>query len=304
MESVDLPLDEASASPGIDHPLVAVNDLPSVRQAYTSLGFQLSPTGQHPWGTATSLILFKKQILELVGIGDASLLDGYGVTDFKFGRHVDTYLKRREGVALTALYSNDALATEANLVARGVVCAGTIEFGRDVIRPDGEADRTRTTLKVFPNKIAPRLSVFACQQHRRDLLEFPELMQHPNSVFGISAVTVFCSQKDWDSTLNWYSRLQGCDAINTHDGEAIVHTGNGHWRICNSQALERRFGFCTPDKWQAVSPMIVGIDFRVKNLQTVAPYVANRSEEIDGALVLKDANLLGGVMLRFCVHVT
>ncbi len=299
MESVDSPLDKASALPTIDHPLVAVNDLPLVRQAYTSLGFQLSPQGQHPWGTATSLILFKKQILELVSIGDAGLLDGYGVTDFKFGRHVETHLQLREGVALTALYTDDAQATEVSLAARGVACAGTIEFGRDVIRPDGEPDRTRTTLKVFPNKIAPRLSVFACQQHRRDLLEFPELMQHSNSVFGISAVTVFCSQKDWDATVIWYSRLHGCDAINTHNGEAIVNTGNGRWHICNSQALERRFGFCAPDKWQSVSPAIVGIDFRVKSMQTAAPYLANRSEEIDGALVLKDAKVLGGVMLRF-----
>ena len=77
---------------GIDHPLVAVNDLNKAIETYRRLGFLIAPPGQHPWGTSTALALFHHQILELVSIGDPSLLDGFATGGFRFGRHVEAFL--------------------------------------------------------------------------------------------------------------------------------------------------------------------------------------------------------------------
>ncbi|MGR3198591.1 MAG: VOC family protein, partial [Paracoccus sp. (in: a-proteobacteria)] len=173
----------------IDHPLVCVRNLAEARETYLKLGFLMKPPGMHPWGTSTALVIFRNQLLELVGIGDEGLLDGYPAGDFRFGRHVQHWLDEREGVPLSALNSSDAAADEAAVVARGGHCEGTIEFGRDVVRDDGTPDRTATTLKIFTRPGLPRLSMFACQQHRRDLIEFPQWMDHPNGAHGFVSAT-------------------------------------------------------------------------------------------------------------------
>ncbi|WP_421481048.1 VOC family protein [Agrobacterium rosae] len=62
----------------MDHPLVCVRDLPTIRETYGELGFSMKGIGKHPWGTSTSCaIIFEKSLLELMSIYDTSLIDGY-----------------------------------------------------------------------------------------------------------------------------------------------------------------------------------------------------------------------------------
>ena len=105
---------------GIDHPLIAVRDLDKAIEAFRDLGFLIAPPGQHPWGTSTALALFRHQILEIVSIGDESLLDSYETGGFRFGRHVEGFLEKSEGVALTALFTEDAEEAEAHQGGRRV----------------------------------------------------------------------------------------------------------------------------------------------------------------------------------------
>jgi len=97
---------------GIDHPLIAVHDMPLVRSRFASIGFNMTPPGKHPWGTSTSLAIFNGCLLEIMGIYDASLVDVKPAGDFKFGRHVYEHLCEREGVALTALHSVDSIRSQ------------------------------------------------------------------------------------------------------------------------------------------------------------------------------------------------
>ena len=59
-----------TASLGIDHALVCVNDIKATREIYLSLGFVSRGFSQHPWGTSTTLLIFKDQLFEIVGIGE------------------------------------------------------------------------------------------------------------------------------------------------------------------------------------------------------------------------------------------
>jgi len=288
------------SSLGLDHPLIAVKNMASAREAYGSLGFTVSPQGMHPWGTATSLMLFHRQIIEIVAIGDCSLLDGYPAGDFIFGRHVERYLNECDGVALSALYTGDAQAVETELTARRISCSGTINFGRDVVRSDGQADRTKTTLKVFTNTKYPRLSVFACQQHRRDLLEFPHLMEHANGAHGIDAVTIACSESDSTAVLQWLIGLHGGQFEVGLDGEWLVRTANGFWRVCVPEMLIRRFGSVDTGRLIQWGPRIVGVDIRVESDKKIQACLKHKQTvRIDDAFVLNDDHLYGGVMLRF-----
>ncbi|WP_421748480.1 VOC family protein [Cognatishimia sp.] len=287
---------------GIDHPLVAVRDLNAAIETYRSLGFHIAPPGQHPWGTSTALALFRNQLLELVSVGDATLLDGYETNGFLFGRHIERYLETSEGVALSALFTEDAEAEVAALSARGITCTGTVDFGRDVIRSDGQPDRTKTTLKVFRNDTLPRLSVFACQQHRRDLLEFPDRMEHPNGSHGFEAATIASEDSDSASVLEWLINLHGSDVTKDADGFTMVQTTNGFWRVMNPDRYQTFYGTELPANYLADGPRVAALDVRVSdlavfNLAAIAPSVP--LTQIGDALVANDMSKLGGISMRF-----
>lgn len=271
---------------GIDHPLIAVRDLNKAIETFRSLGFFIAPPGQHPWGTSTALALFRHQILEIVSIGDASLLDGYEAGGFRFGRHIEEHLEKSEGVALTALFTENAEEAEAQLASRGLPCTGTINFGRDVVRADGQPDRTKTTLKVLRNDAMPRLSVFACQQHRRDLLEFPDRMNHPNGAHGFDAVTIVA--EDITPVLDWLTRIHDVSAITDAEGFDSVETTNGRWRIVTPLQFHSIYGVDLPHDFLVDGPRIAALDVRVSDFD------AAKEESI-----VSEISKLGGIAMRF-----
>lgn len=287
---------------GIDHALVCVRDIAAARDTYRALGFLSRGFSQHPWGTSTTVLIFQDQLFEIVGIGDASLLDGHEAGGFRFGRHVEAHLGEREGVSLTALNSIDAGADEIALRARGVEVTGTIDFGRDVTREDGTPDRTRTTLKILANPDLPRLSLFACQQFRRDLIEYPEWMAHPNSVSGIAGLTVIAEGDAFDASVAWLERVHGTTAGKTGPGAAGVPTARGVWTITDRAGFAARYG-ATPDFADATLPSIAGIDLHTPATDEVAARAATlglHAETIGGLLALPEvrASRRRGAALR------
>ncbi|ABF63244.1 hypothetical protein TM1040_0511 [Ruegeria sp. TM1040] len=287
---------------GIDHPLVCVRDLAAKRATYQSLGFLMKPPGMHPWGTSTALVIFRNQLLELVSIEDESLLDGYAAGSFRFGRHVEAWLAEREGVCLSALNSMDAEADEAAVLARGGSCAGTVEFGRDVVRDDGTPDRTKTTLKIFPHAGLPRLSMFACQQHRRDLIEFPDWMDHPNGAHGFASATILAAPSDQGRVRDWLSVLHGADAVRDTDWGFEVATTNGRWRVVSRATAPALLGKLPDGLASDGAPSVISLDIRCHALSQLRPFVEAGEfvcQDVNGALVLTEVARLGGILLSF-----
>lgn len=288
---------------GIDHALVCVRDIARVRETYMGLGFLNRGFSQHPWGTSTTLLIFKDQLFEIVGIGDATLLDGYEAGGFRFGRHIEAHLAEREGVCLTALNSRDAEADARALAERGIRVTGGIDFGRDVTRADGTPDRTKTALKILRNAAFPRLSLFACQQFRRDLIEYPQWMDHPNGVTMIAGLTVVCRREDLNEVVRWFENVHGTPA-EIVGGRARIRTAKGVWTITDRAGFEAIYGPVPATIGDDTLPSVAGID-----LHTPTPHeVAHRAEALGlatqtggGHLILPDAAALGGVCLRFGV---
>lgn len=285
---------------GIDHALVCVRDIAAVREVHVALGFLNRGFSQHPWGTSTTIMIFRDQLLEIVGVGDATLLDGHEAGGFRFGRHVEAHLAEREGVCLTALNSLDAEADAAALAARGVPVTGMIDFGRDVTRADGAPDRTRTRLVLLANPRHPRLSLFACQQFRRDLIELPDWMEHPNGVTGVAGLTVLANDADMPSVLDWLVRVHGAPA-EPLTGGARIPTARGAWTVTNPAGFAARYG-AAPAIAAATLPGVCAIDLETPRPQEVAARAAAaglRVEVVDGFTVLPEADRLGGAVLRF-----
>ncbi|NKK74844.1 VOC family protein [Rhizobium leguminosarum bv. viciae] len=287
---------------GIDHPLVCVKDLPATRELYGRLGFRMKGIGKHPWGTSTCAIIFKNSLLELMSIYDTTLIDEFPAGDFRFGRFIHEALQEREGVSLTALYTDDAARDAALVEARGGQCQGTIEFGRDVVLADGTPDRTSTTLRIFRSDRFPRLSNFACQQHRRELIEFPEWMDHPNSAYGFAGFSVLAEARDHEAVGQWLSTIHGPENLARSDAGLDVQTGNGTIHVLDRANAATRYGVLPDVLTQPSEAYPFALDLKVRSIDALIA-VARESglqwRQVENRIVLADASALGGVILSF-----
>jgi Glyoxalase-like domain len=289
-----------NASFGIDHPLIATHDIVGLRNRLISLGFTMTPVGQHPWGTNTSLAMFQGCLIEIMGIYDDNLLDKNPAGDFHFGRHIHRYLQAREGVALTALHSTDAHADAATAMRAGLSLAGHLEFGRDVTLPDGRAGRTKTSLALLPNATFPRLSLFLCQQHRPDLIYVPEWLDHPNTAKGIGGVTIRAEEADQPAIRTLLSALYG--PPRDLPGGFCAPTANGTVTVLTGAGTAAIFGPLPPDLSARTDPGIVAMDIRVGDIDKAVAWIRqsglNWRADAQGATPT-DAAQFGNMFLRF-----
>ena len=286
---------------GIDHPLIAVKNIDSVRERYSSLGFKMTPVSQHPWGTSTSAAVFHNCLLELMGIYDEALIDRLPAGDFRFGRLVRDHLAEREGISLVALNSEDADADVRTVQERGIVSQGGIEFGRDIILPDGRPDRTSTSLRIIYDQELPRLSNFICQQHRRELIEVPKWLEHPNGATGICQVTVMASSQEQPRVRARMAGLYGEQAI-TGLGEGFaVRSGNGSFVVRTKDAVEAAYGILPPDLAADTRPCCVAVHVRMPALSSVRPFLTEAPVGITerGDRLILSPETVGNVFLVF-----
>ena len=93
---------------GINHLVLAGNDLDAMRSAYAALGFTLAPRGQHPFGTGNSVIQLHGSYLELLAVTKPQDVVEHGPRSFSFSAFNRDYLKRHEGFSMLVFDTPDA----------------------------------------------------------------------------------------------------------------------------------------------------------------------------------------------------
>ncbi len=284
---------------GIDHPLVLVRDLEATAARYRTLGFRTAPTGLHPWGTSTSLIVLERSALELMGLYDETLLDSHAIGGFRFGRHMADALAEREGVSLVALYSEDAPGDCAQVAAQGIPAQGRVDFRRRVRLPGKEWDEAVVTLEILLDPALPRASNFIVQQHRPELVWVPEWMDHPNGALGFAAITY--AARNPAPLVQRLGRLFGADAIRATALGVEAVTGKGIIRVVPPGAWARALGLDDePDVGGEAA--CIGIDIQVRALPDAAAILHAAGvptlPTLEG-IVLREFTPYGNVLLRF-----
>lgn len=285
---------------GIDHPLLATHDIDGLRARLISLGFNMTAIGKHPWGTSTSLAMFDGCLIEIMGIYDASLIDEVPAGEFRFGRHVYEHLQQREGVALSALHSTDSQANAAQAARAGFTVAGHLEFGRDVMLPNGTDGRTKTTLALLPDARFPRLSFFLCQQHRPDLIYVPEWLEHPNKVSGICGVNIVAQLIDHEALRARLGRLYL--ETNSVDGGFQCQTANGVMQVLEPDAFEHKIGPLPAEMQGETTPCIAGMDLRMPDPEVMLEWLKTSSlefREVENGFALTQPSLTANTRFRF-----
>lgn len=286
--------------PGIDHPLVLVRDIAATRAFYTRLGFTMTPVGQHPWGTSTTLAVLERSLLEVMGIYDESLIDGHATGDFRFGRHMHEALQEREGLALVALHSRDAAGDRAAMEARGIRGSGAIHFRRRVRIPGGDWEEAVVELEVLRDPALPRVSHFLCQQHRPELVWVPDWMRHANGARHIAAVTYWAP--DPAPVLQRLSAMFGGHPPRRSATGWEVATGQGVFRVLPPEAWGAEFVDSPQPQLAPTQNAGAAIDVAVADLAAARRVLAESQVavcETPAGPAVRDVAACGNALIRF-----
>jgi len=175
----------------IDHLVICVHDLARAEQNLRTLGFTLTPTGVHPFGTSFHLAMFGNNYLELLAVTDATAVPAAAPGRFSFAAHHQKFLATAEGMSMLAWHSADAHADAARFKANGSGAYAPFDFGRDAALPAGGTARFEFSLAFATDPAMPKIAFFTCQQrHPPELFWKPDYQHHRNGALRVVEVVM------------------------------------------------------------------------------------------------------------------
>ena len=159
--------------------MLSVPDLDAAYDAYSGMGFRLSPRAEHDTlGTANHVFVFAGTYCELLGI----------VRPEQASRSVGGALAAGSGVTGLALCGS-ADEAKTDYAERGIVAEDAVEFSR-AAHVDGEVGTARFRISKLADGTAPGFFSFICEHRTPKLVWHADAVAHPNGVTGIVQVLV------------------------------------------------------------------------------------------------------------------
>ncbi|UPK06690.1 VOC family protein [Bradyrhizobium sp. 170] len=175
----------------IHHLVICVHDLAQAALDWQTLGFNLTPTGVHPFGTSNRLAMFGNNFLELLAVTDAAAVPPAAPDRFSFAAHNRDFLAATEGMSMLALHSADAHADAARFKAHHIGAYAPFDFGRDAVLPGGGTARVEFSLAFATDPAMPGIAFFTCQErHPPELFWKPDYQRHPNGALRVIEVVM------------------------------------------------------------------------------------------------------------------
>lgn len=179
----------------LDHLVICVRDLQQAALDWQKLGFNLTPTGVHPFGTSNRLAQFADNFVELLAVTNEALVPAAAAGRFSFAAHNRDFLARSEGMSMLALHSADAQADAADFAAKRIGAYAPFDFGRDAVLPGGGTARVEFSLAFATDPAMPGIAFFTCQQrHAPELFWKPDYQRHPNGATRVVEVVMSATQ--------------------------------------------------------------------------------------------------------------
>lgn len=224
---------------GIDHLVIAVDALSAARDQYTKLGFCTTPLGLHPWGTGNHLVQLRHNFIELLGVISADALQPMGGGQFSFGAHNAEFLRRREGMSMLVLSTEDARADAVEWRARNLRVYEPFHWSRQATLPDGSELTVAFTLTFVTNPQMPEIAFFSCQQHNPEAFWKPEFQVHDNGATAISGVTLV--DEDPARHKAFFASLMGDADMDEAEDALVVHSAGGVIRVLSPARFAAHF---------------------------------------------------------------
>jgi hypothetical protein len=229
---------------GIDHLVLAVDDLSEARDRFTDIGFLTTPLGKHPWGTGNHLVQFPRNFIELLGVIDASALVPMSDDHFSFGAFNDRFLRRRQGMSMLVLSTEDARADAEDWRGRGLHVYEPFHWSRNATLPDGSETTVAFTLTFVTHPLMAETAFFSCQQHNPGMFWKPEYQTHENGAKRIAGVTLVAEDPGRHGA--FVADLIGDADPRGEKDDVLVETANGAVRIQSPERFAARFPAAGP----------------------------------------------------------
>ncbi|MBM3609208.1 MAG: VOC family protein [Alphaproteobacteria bacterium] len=192
-----------------DHIVLASHDLEAQGRFFERLGFTVGAVNRHPWGTLNRIIQLDGAFLELITTGpDFRAPQDLPAEQFSFAGFIARYLSWREGAAMLAYATSNAVADRRLFHACGIGDYETFHFERRGKRPDGGSVQVAFTLAFAADPLAPMAGFFTCQNHFPENFWNASFQNHPNGAKGLSGV-LMTAEAPADHA-RFLSQLTGC----------------------------------------------------------------------------------------------
>ena len=223
----------------IDHLVLAAGDLDALRDVYGRMGFTLTPTARHPFGTANSLAQLHGNFLELLAVADPARIPPAAPGHFSFGAFNQTFLRKYQGMSMLVFDSQDARRDQAEFAARGLETYAPFDFSRQAKLPDGQEVEVSFSLAFATDPRLPDAAFFACQQHTPQYFWKPEYQRHANTAQAVVEVVMMAN--DPGGLAELFGKLVEPAAVQRSERALSVRLRGGTISILDATRLDARF---------------------------------------------------------------
>ena len=279
----------------LDHLVICVHDLARAALDWQSLGFNLTPTGVHPFGTSNRLAQFGNNFLELLAVTDAAAVPPAAPDRFSFAAHNRDFLGAREGMSMLALHSDDAHADAAHFKAEHIGSYAPFDFGRDAVLPGGGTARVEFSLAFATATAMPGIAFFTCQQrHPPELFWKPDYQCHPNGALRLVEVVMWAPEPA--AHRDFLERIMESKA-ELAQGQLMVGARGDRITVLGPSEMAHRLPGLAID----TSPRFCAARLAVADLDATARMLKNNAVgfEMIGAALLISSAVTHGLALEF-----
>lgn len=279
----------------LDHLVVCVRDLTQAALDWQTLGFNLTPTGVHPFGTSNRLAQFGNNFLELLAVTDTAAVPPAAPDRFSFAAHNQDFLRTREGMSMLALHSDDAHVDAARFKAEHVGSYAPFDFGRDAVLPGGGTARVEFSLAFATATAMPGIAFFTCQQrHPPELFWKPDYQRHPNGALRV--VEVVMSAPEPAAHRDFLERVMESKA-ELAPGQLMVGASGDRITVLGPSEIARRLPHLAVD----TAPRFCAARVAVTDLDATARVLKHNGAgfEIIGTVLLAASAATHGLALEF-----
>ncbi len=213
---------------GLDHVVIAVEDLDAAQASYARMGFTTTARGHHTIGSSNHCIMLGTDYIELL----ASPIEH----PHPSRQYYTDFLAAGEGLAGLALATDSARELYSEMLWAGFSPAEALDFSRPVALEDGVRDARFRITQLDP-RATPGMKVFACEHVTPELVWRAEWQGHANGARALAAVAMVVD--DVEAVARTYGHLFDSRPVPIDEG-LLVQTGRAPLAFMAPAALAAR----------------------------------------------------------------
>lgn len=182
---------DSAITQSVDHLVLPVSNLETVRDRLISLGFTVAADARHPFGTENACVFFVDgTYLEPLAIGDPAIYKSSIDATNSFTKRDSLFRSAHgaEGFSAIVAKTSDAVSDHARFEARHISAGGMLQFSRPMKKPDGTTGEGRFLLAFAAEARMRSFFLFSCQRLVALPVDRSALESHKNGVTGISEI--------------------------------------------------------------------------------------------------------------------